>query len=129
MPRADTTMSLNKSWMKVDLWMAHWDGTTETRIEDQGRNKSNDTAVIPMNQKRKKGIVYLIVNHRHVIVAFARAYWFSIFGRMSGNSQELIYKFLREKSYSSRSVWAHPDNFFNWREILQTMYAEMQKGD
>ncbi|HNP48408.1 MAG TPA: hypothetical protein PKL85_06195 [Bacteroidia bacterium] len=47
---------------------------------------------------------------------------------MSGNSQELIYKFLREKVVLKQEVFERTRTiFFQLKEILQTMYAEMQK--
>ena len=47
---------------------------------------------------------------------------------MSGNSQELIYKLLREKVVLKQEVFERTQAiFFQLKEILQKLYTEMQK--
>ena len=47
---------------------------------------------------------------------------------MSGNSQELIYKLLREKVVLKQEVFERTQTiFFQLKEILQKLYSEMQK--
>lgn len=47
---------------------------------------------------------------------------------MSGNSQELIYKLLREKVVLKQEVFERTQTiFFQLKEILQKLYTEMQK--